>query len=249
MEPGRSKGGWSLSPHRSRGRGVGSSSLMDGERRKGGLVPLPSRAPEEGKGGVSSSSLTESEVGVSASFSPYRHREGLNVPLTSQTPRVVGSMSLCPHSPRWWGGGLGVPLPSRTPGEGLGVPLLSRRPGPCPGGCPHRVPHEALEAEALLLGRAPGDDERLRLLAGPGRPRCRGRRHVPALAAPRPRDVTARDAGGPVMAGAVRARQRREFSEGPRCEGPREGPRAGPSASTEPRNRVREGRATPRKHL
>lgn len=44
---------------------------------------------------------------------------------------------------------------------------------------PHRVPHEALEAEALLLGGVARDDERLRLLAGPGRPRGRGRRHFP----------------------------------------------------------------------
>lgn len=44
---------------------------------------------------------------------------------------------------------------------------------------PHRVPHEALEAEALLLGGVARDDERLRLLAGPGRARGRGRRHLP----------------------------------------------------------------------
>lgn len=152
------RAGWSLSPHGPR------------RREKGVLVPL----------------LSQSQRWGSRCPSPLRHREGLNDPLTSQTPRVGGSMSLYPHSPRGWGGGLGVPLPSRTPGEGLSVPLLSRRPGPCPGGCPHRVPHEALEAEALLLGCAPGDDERLRLLAGPGRPRGRGRRHVPALPVPRP---------------------------------------------------------------
>lgn len=36
---------------------------------------------------------------------------------------------------------------------------------------------------------------------------------------PAPRDVTARDAGGPVMAGAVRDGQRRDVREGPPCEG------------------------------
>lgn len=179
--------GWSLSLHRPRGRGVGSSSLTDTERREGRLVPLPSRTSEEGKGGVNPPSLTQPEVG------------DLGV-LPSQTPRAGGSVSLSPHRHRGRGarcpsaltdpgGGVGVSVslsPHGPRGGALGFPLLSRRPGPCPGGCPHRVPHEALEAEALLLGRAPGDDERLWLLAGPGRPRGRGRRHVPALAAPRP---------------------------------------------------------------
>lgn len=77
-----------------------------------------------------------------------------------------------------------------------------RAPFPPPGqptrGSPHRVPHQPLEAEALLLGGAAGDDERLRLLAGPGRPRGRGRRHF----ASRPRRA-------PPASGRHRARPRR----------------------------------------
>lgn len=80
------------------------------------LGPSPLMDTEEGKGGVRPSSLTEPEMGTSASFSPHRHREGLSVPFTSQTARVEGSVSLCPLRPRGWGGALGVPLPSRTPG-------------------------------------------------------------------------------------------------------------------------------------
>lgn len=103
---------------------------------KGRAGPSPLKDPGEGERGFSPSSLTEPEVGVSASFSPHRHGEGLSVPLASQTPTLGRSMSLCPHRPRGLGGGLGVPLPSRTPGEGLGVPLLSRRPR----AVPRRVP-------------------------------------------------------------------------------------------------------------
>lgn len=177
--------------------GVAGPSLLT-DPREGVSVPLPSRTRRGEGGGWSHSPhgprkkgkwvlvplFSQSQRwGVPASFSPHRHREGLRVPLTSQTPRVGGSH----HKPRGWlGWGSRVSLSPHGPRGDLSVPLLSHHPGPCPGGCPHRVPHEALEAEALLLGRAPGDDERLRLLAGPGRPRGRGRRHVPALAAPRP---------------------------------------------------------------
>lgn len=120
------------------------------------------------------------------------------------------------------GGGCAGPSPLTDPGGGvcIGLPLPSRprRPGrgqgPKPGGCPHRVPHEPLEAEALLLGGAPRDDERLRLLAGPGRPRGRGRRHAPAASAPRPApDVTPRDAPG------LRGRRRLSWRQLPPCGG------------------------------
>lgn len=100
---------------------------------EGEFGPSPLTDTEEGKGGVSPSSLTEPEMEISASYSPHRHREGLSVPFTSQT--VGGSVSLCPHRPRGWGGGLGVPLPSRTPRG-------SRRPSPLPPprAVPRRVP-------------------------------------------------------------------------------------------------------------
>lgn len=40
----------------------------------------------------------------------------------------------------------------------------------------HRVLHEPLQLELLLLGRILGDDERLRLFLGPGRPDRSGNR-------------------------------------------------------------------------
>lgn len=96
----------------------------------------------------------------------------------------------------------GTPPPLRAPTKKTGC---DRAPFPPPGqptrGSPHRVPHQPLEAEALLLGGAAGDDERLRLLAGPGRPRGRGRRHF----ASRPRRA-------PPASGRHRARPRRGCS-------------------------------------
>lgn len=201
----RRRGGRSDSPHGTgeEQEGIIPSPLTEVGRRKGGVGVGPSpHGPGEKEGGGAGGAVSmclpswnRGEGSRGRSVSPHRTGEGERGDrcLSLTDPREVAvSVSLSPHGPA-------------TPGRGRG-----------PDGCPHRVPHEPLEAEALLLGGAPRDDERLRLLAGPGRPRGRGRRHVPAASAPRPDgDVTPRDAPGlarpprPVMAagGGLRGRE------------------------------------------
>lgn len=217
--PSRTRGGrmWGLVPLSLQSHGRGSVALPS--RTWVGVcvcvcpVPLPSRTQERGKGGVGPSPLTEPGRGISLrllSQAPGSRKRGESVRLPSQN-RGGGRGGV---------GGISVPLPSRTPGggggTGLPLPSRARRPGQGqrPGGWPHRVPHEPLEAEALLLGGAPRDDERLRLLAGPGRPRGRGRRHAPTATAPRPAaDVTPRDAPG------LWGRRRPSWRRVPACRG------------------------------
>lgn len=60
-----------------------------------------------------------------------------------------------------------------VPQSGSGVKGLGRAVEPTPT---HRILHESLQLELLLLGRILGNDERLRLFLGPGRSHRSGSR-------------------------------------------------------------------------
>lgn len=146
-------------------------------------------------------------------------------------------MTLSPHRHRGWGAR--CPSTLTAPGGGVGVSVSLSPHGPrervsaslSSPAAPGRAPAGALTGFLMRRSRRRRcSSAALRgMTSGCGSLRGRGGRGAEGAAmfrpcpCPAPRDVTARDAGGPVMAGAVRAGQRREFYEGPPFEGPRIG--------------------------